>query len=130
MKFNHMAHRVNVRHFETVVKLMKTQLGFVELRRTERSIFLRQPGANIDLQLSRSDSTHRDPDKRRSQVAFLSDTPRVDLEKLAAWAKTEGLEALVTSSSDREFHLDMPEAFVDFVLEAMLPELADYGVDV
>ncbi|CAA9223631.1 MAG: hypothetical protein AVDCRST_MAG04-744, partial [uncultured Acetobacteraceae bacterium] len=30
----------------------------------------------------------------------------------------------------REFYLDAPEAFVDFVVEAMLPELADYGVDV
>lgn len=130
MKFNHMTHRVDVRHFETVVKMMQTQLGFVQLRRTERSIFLRQPSANIDLQLSRSVTTHRDEDKRRSQVAFLSDTPRLDLENLAAWFKTHGLEGVVTSSSDREFHLDVPEAFVDFVIEAMLPELADYDVDV
>ncbi|TCH98112.1 hypothetical protein EJV46_13000 [Roseococcus sp. SYP-B2431] len=129
MKFNHMAQRVNLRHFETVVRMMQTQLGFLELRRTERSIFLRQPGANIDLQLSRSDSAHRDADKRRSQIAFLSDTPKADLEALAAWARTQGLEAVVTSSSDREFHLDLPDAFVDFVIEAMLPELAEYGVD-
>jgi hypothetical protein len=26
--------------------------------------------------------------------------------------------------------LDAPAAFVDFVLEAMLPELADYGISV
>ena len=30
--------------------------------------------------------------------------------------------------SDREFYLDAPGAFVDFVLEAMRPELADYGL--
>jgi len=30
--------------------------------------------------------------------------------------------------SEREFYLDAPEAFVDFVVAAMRPELADYGV--
>ncbi len=39
------------------------------------------------------------------------------------------MEASVGSYSDREFYLDAPGAFVDFVIEAMLPELADYGVE-
>ncbi len=39
-----------------------------------------------------------------------------------------GMAAGVGSYSDREFFLDAPEAFVDFVIEAMRPELADYGV--
>ena len=56
--------------------------------------------------------------------------PRADLDDLAAWARARGLEAMVGSYSDREFYLDAPAAFVDFVVEAMLPELADYGVDV
>jgi hypothetical protein len=49
------------------------KLGFLELRRTERAIWLRQPGANVDLQFSRSQSAHRDADKLRSQVSFLSE---------------------------------------------------------
>lgn len=128
MQFNHVANRVAARHFEIVVAMMQTQLGFVELRRTERSIWLRQPGTNVDLQLSSSETAQRDDDKRRSQIAFLSDTPQRDLESLAAWATSNGLEACVGSYSDREFFLDAPEAFVDFVIEAMLPELADYRV--
>ena len=64
MRFNHVANRLDVRHFETVVEMLRTQLGFVTLRRTERSIWLRQPGANIDLQFSRSETTHRDPEGR------------------------------------------------------------------
>ena len=130
MRFNHVAVRVDGRHFDTVASMLTERLGFVELRRTERSAWFRQPGANVDLQLSRSDTARRDPDKRRSQVSFLSDTPRSDLEDLAAWARARGLEASVGGYSDREFYLDAPEAFVDFVVEAMLPELADYGVDV
>lgn len=130
MKFNHVANRLDHRYFETVVEMLKAKLGFVELRRTERAIWLRQPGANIDLQFSRSASAHRDDDKIRSQVSFLSETPRAELEDLVAWAQAHGMKAEVGSYSDREFFLDAPEAFVDFVIEAMRPELADYGVDV
>jgi hypothetical protein len=128
MKFNHVANRLDPRYFETVVEMLKVKLDFVELRRTERSIWLRQPGCNVDLQFSRSETANRDADKLRSQVSFLSETPRADLEDLTAWAKAHGLETVVGSYSDREFYLDAPDAFVDFVIEAMRPELADYGV--
>lgn len=130
MKFNHVANRLDPRYFETVVEMLREKLGFVELRRTERSIWLRQPGANVDLQFSRSDTSNRDADKQRSQISFLSETPKAALEHLAAWAQARGMEAFVGSYSDREFYLDVPAAFVDFVIEAMLPELADYGVEV
>ncbi|WP_198370078.1 hypothetical protein [Roseomonas rosulenta] len=127
MQFNHVANRLNPAHFNTVVAMLTSRLGFVVLRRTERSIWLRQPGANVDLQFSRSETTNRDVDKRRSQVAFLSETPREDLEALATWLGERGMEAAVGAYSDREFYLDAPDAFVDFVIEAMRPELADYG---
>ena len=130
MKFNHVANRVNRDHFEIVVEMFRTKLGFVELRRTERAIWLRQPGANIDLQFSRVATAPREEDKNRAQVSFLSETPRAELEDLAAWARARGLQAEVGSYSDREFYLDVPDAFVDFVIEAMRPELADYGVEV
>jgi len=128
MKLNHVANRLDPMHFETVVEMLKAKLGFVELRRTERSIWLRQPGANVDLQFSRSETVHRDADKRRSQVSFLSETPQADLNDLAAWALAHRMQAEVGSYSDKEFFLDAPEAFVDFVIEAMTPDLADYGV--
>lgn len=130
MRFNHVANRLNPAYFETVVEMLTTRLAFVELRRTERSIWLRQPGTNIDLQFSRSGTMNRDEDKRRSQVSFLSETPKADLEALAGWAQANGMPASVGAYSDKEFYLDAPEAFVDFVIEAMTPDLADYGVDV
>lgn len=128
MQFNHVANRLNPIHFDTVVALFTGPLGFIELRQTERAIWLRQPGTNVDLQFSRSDPGHRDADKQRSQVSFLSDTPRAALDDLAAWVRARGLEATIGAYSDREFYLDVPAAFVDFVIEAMTPDLADYGV--
>lgn len=128
MQFNHTAHRLDTRHFDAVVAMFESQLGFVTLRRTERSVWLRQPGANIDVQFSRSGTGARDADKLRSQIAFLSETPRAALEALAEWAAAHGLAASIGAYSPREFWLDLPEAFVDFVIEAMRPELADYPV--
>ncbi len=130
MKLNHVANRVDPAYFETVVAMLKTQLGFVELRRTERSIWLRQPGATVDLQFSLSPTANRDADKLRSQVSFLSDTPQADLEALAGWAQAQGMAATVGAYSGKEFYLDAPDAFVDFVIEAMTPDMADYGVSV
>jgi hypothetical protein len=128
MQLNHVANRLDTRYFDTVVGLLTERLGFVVLRRTERSIWLRQPGTNVDLQFSRSETANRDADKRRSQVAFLSETPEADLQALAEWLRSRGLDASVGAYSDREFYLDAPAAFVDFVIEAMRPELADYGI--
>jgi hypothetical protein len=130
MQFNHVAVRVDHRHYETLVEMFVSQLGFVVLRRTERSIWLRQRGTNVDLQFSRSETQHRDEDKRRSQVSFLSERPREDLEGLVGWLGERGVEAMVGAYSEREFYLDAPDVLVDFVIEAMLPELADYGVEV
>jgi hypothetical protein len=128
--FNHVANRVAAAHFEIVVGLFCEKLGFIELRRTDRAIWLRQPGANIDLQFSRVAQSRDDPERERSQVSFLSETPRQDLEDLANWLETKGLSAHVGAYSDREFYLDVPDALVDFVIEAMRPELADYPVKV
>ena len=129
MRFNHVAQRVAPAHFDTVIRMFQSELGFVQLRRIDRAVWMRQPGSNIDLQLNRSAEPSRDADKRFSQVAFLSDTPKAALEKLAAWLGAYGIDAAVGSYSEREFYLDAPDAFVDFVVEAMLPELADYGID-
>jgi hypothetical protein len=128
MRLNHAANRLDARHFDTVVAMLRGELGFVELRRTARAVWLRQPGANVDLQFSRSETPGRDADKLRSQVSFLDEAPRAALERLADWARGRGLAAEIGAYSDREFWLDLPEAFVDFVIEAMRPELADYPV--
>src|SRR4051812_5537296 len=103
--------------------MLVVNLGFVILRRTPRAIWLRQPGATVDVQFVQSATANRDVDKRSSQMSFISETPREDLERLVAWAQERGMAAFVGSYSDREFFMDAPAAFVDFVIEAMRPEL-------
>lgn len=127
MKLNHVANRVASMHFDTIVDLFRDKLDFVVLRRNDRAIWMRQPGANIDLQFSRVPTSREDSERERSQVSFLSETPRVDLEALATWLAGRGVAARVGAYSDQEFYLDIPDALVDFVIEAMRPELADYS---
>jgi hypothetical protein len=110
--------------------MFKAKLGLIELRRNERCIWMRQPGANVDLQFTASNITNRDADKRGSQVAFLSETPQADLEDLAKWLDHHGLDATVGHWSDQEFYLDVPAAFIDFVIEAMTPDMAEYDVPI
>lgn len=126
MRLDHFAHRVHARHFDTIVDMLVTRLGFVVLRASETSVWLRQAGANVDVQFSRSETAHRDADKRGSQLSFTSAMPRADLEALAEWLAQRHVAASVGSWSAREFYLDAPDAFVDFVLEAMTPDLARY----
>jgi len=129
MILNHFSNRVHPDYYETIIEMMVVNLGFVELRRTAKAIWLRQPGASVDVQLVQSATGNRDADKRYSQMSFISQTPKEDLERLVVWAQGKGMEAFVGSYSDREFFMDAPGAFVDFVIEAMRPELADYGID-
>jgi hypothetical protein len=128
MKLNHVANRLDSGHFDVIVEMLKTQLGLIELRRNERCIWMRQPGANVDLQFTTSDISNRDTDKRGSQVAFLSETPQDDLNDLLRWLKDHGLDATIGQWSEREFYLDVPAAFIDFVIEAMTPDMAEYDV--
>jgi hypothetical protein len=126
---NHFSNRLHPDYYETVIDMLVVNLGFVVLRRTPKAIWMRQPGANVDAQFVRSATANRDADKRYSQMSFITETPKEDLEKLVVWAKEKGMEAFVGSYSDREFFMDAPVAFVDFIIEAMRPELADYGID-
>ena len=142
MEFNHCAFRVYRDHFEMVVSLFTEDLDFRVLRRKGSVVWMRQGGASVDLQLSASDTKpetqeldtlelkrkdHRDIcDKSRSQIAFLSDHPEEDLQHLAAKLERMGYRAFVLGFSNVEFFLDVPDVFVDFVIETMRPECAEY----
>ena len=103
LRFNHVANRVNPGHFEIVVDMFVQQLVSWSCG-DERAVWLRQTGANVDLQLSRSDTGHRDADRERSQVSFLSDTPEADLRRLASWFTARGLPPY-RAYSDKELFL-------------------------
>ena len=128
MKLNHCANRITEGSLELMQSLFTEELGFRVLRRKSTDIWLRQGDSNIDIQFSETQTPPLGSDKHNSHISFLSETPEADLRSLADWLGKRGYEAKIGSWSDREFYLDVPNVFVDFAIEAMLPELADYNV--
>jgi len=71
MRFNHVAVRVDGRHSGTVAAMLTEKLGFVQLRRTERSAWFRQPGTNVDLHIDASEARTlpcSQPTRRRAET--------------------------------------------------------------
>ncbi|MBP9701456.1 MAG: hypothetical protein KBD47_00560 [Candidatus Pacebacteria bacterium] len=57
--------------------------------------------------------------KKRTHIAFLSDNPKEVVEKIRTWAETKGLEFRQGGWSDRELYFDLPDVFINFVVEVM-----------
>ena len=110
-----------------LLDLFVDRLGFRVLRRTKRSAWLRQGGATVDLQLIGVESSESTEDRRFSQISFITSTPQADLEQIAEWLEGRGVRSGVFAYSADEFYLDAPELFVGCVMEAMTPEMAEYG---
>ena len=144
MELNHCAFRVYRDDFDMVVSLFTEKLGFMVLRRKGSVIWMRQGEIPVDIQLCASDTKpetkgididvlrrkdHRETcDKSRSQIAFLSEQPEKELKQLATEIEKRGYKTFVLGYSDKEFFLDIPDVFVDFVIEAMTPDCADYSI--
>jgi len=126
VKLNHVANRVKRGNLELMVELFTTQLGFRLLRRIPTDVWLRQSGANVDIQFCETEAPVVLGDKHNSHISFLSPTPEADLKKLAEWFESKGKITKLGSWSEKEFYLDVPDVFVDFAIESMTPDLAEY----
>ena len=57
--------------------------------------------------------------KRKVHVAFLSDNPQEVINKVEAWAQTISINFRQGGWSERERYFDLPDIFVNFVVEVM-----------
>lgn len=124
MKLDHFANRVHEDYFETVVELFTNQLGCVEGIRHPGAVWLSQGDCPIRIQLSRSTTAERDADKPKSQIAFRAPEPKQALERLSRWLEERGVRSSVGSYNPTDHFLDAPDAFIDFVIEAIPPKRA------
>jgi hypothetical protein len=129
MKLDHCANRITKGKVGLIQKLFVEELGFILLRGYPDEIWLRQGDGKLDIQFCESDETEvTHNDKQNSHIGFISDKPEAELKRLAAWFKEQGYESKLGSWSDKEFYLDVPEVFIDFSIEAMYPEIAEYDI--
>lgn len=57
--------------------------------------------------------------KKSTHIGFLSETPEADILGLEKWAENKGIHSRNGSWSKRELWFDLPEIFVNFVVEIM-----------
>ena len=58
-------------------------------------------------------------EKRATHIAFISDDPQALIDKVASWAKKEGIAFRDGGWSHIERYFDLPDIFMDFVVEIL-----------
>ena len=57
--------------------------------------------------------------KKRSHIAFISDNPQEIIDKVKIWAQNKGLKFREGGWSPIERYFDLPDIFVNFLVEVM-----------
>lgn len=57
--------------------------------------------------------------KCQSHISFISDDPQDTIDEIEKWAKENNITFRQGSWSDKERYFDLPELFVNFVIEVM-----------
>lgn len=57
--------------------------------------------------------------KRKTHIAFLSDNPQELIDKVETWAKSKNFDFRQGGWSDKEKYFDLPDIFINFVVEVM-----------
>jgi len=125
--FNHTAVQIDLDHIDDAVALFTEVLGFEEVFRLGSPNaavpadmrMLRQPAANVDLQLT--GLTRVDPQGRKfmNHYGFISDDADADIAAVTEWCEARNLEVTTGLFMPRMFWIDVPQLFLDFVLEVM-----------
>ena len=84
-------------------------------------IMVGQPELRFAIQIAEvADMPISDIDtKKQTHVAFISDDPRKVIEKIETWAKGKGFKFREGGWSEIERYFDLPDIFVNFVVEVM-----------
>lgn len=127
LSLHHCAKRITPNSLEFVMDL------FIQLQCKEsywdkgaRWAMIEQAGKNMIVQFIETDQKPQDTNtKRNSHIAFISDNPTAEIEKIKNWVEGQGKQFIDGSWSDKEFYFDCPEVFVDFVIEIMHTSILD-----
>ena len=83
-----------------------------------REIAIRFENSAI-VQFSEIKDSFNSENKKESHIAFSSDDPRKDLEKIESWFRDKGLDTIKGRWSDDELWIDCPSVFMDFAIEIL-----------
>jgi len=120
-KLHHFCFNVKSGSLDLVLDMFKELGCSLTYREGDTDWFMvGQKGIPIDIQIT---EVKKKPlltrDKISTHVAFLSNSPKKDIEKIGEWAKKNNVEFKQGGWSDEEKWFDLPDVFVNFVVEIM-----------
>jgi len=121
-QLHHAAFRIAPQSLEKVVEVYGL-LGCVVSYRKEGARWAMIGQASLphfDIQLVEVDAEpRRDAARISSHIAFISENPAEHVARIEEWAHTHGLRFEKGGWSERELWFDLPDLFIDFVVEVM-----------
>ena len=120
-QLHHGARRIVPNSLETVVEMF-TLLGCKISYREggARWAMIGQNGIDFDIQLVEVDETPIQTKTRTSShIAFISESPKTIIGKVNSWAKHKNVRFVTGGWNEKELWFDLPDLFVDFVVEIM-----------
>jgi hypothetical protein len=127
VEFNQSAAQVAIEHMSDAVALFVEHLGFEEILHMDGTMgdgnftmsVLRAPGTNVDVQLTGMPPISPQGRKHLSQFGFVSDDAEADRAALREWCTSRDLRAIEGEYGPGFLWIDLPDVFMDFVVEIM-----------
>ena len=121
-KLHHYCQNITRGSLDLVVEMYKLlKFKVVYTPPSEDWIMVGQDDLRFAIQITQvDDKPIEDLDmKRKTHIAFLSDDPQGVIDGVEAWAKNENLKFRQGGWSPIERYFDLPDVFVNFVVEVM-----------
>ena len=120
-QLHHVAKRIAPQSLEKVLEVFKLLNCEVTYRPdAARWAMVGQKDLFFDIQLVEVDEKPmHDKSRKNSHIAFISDNPTAEIEKVERWSLENGVRFEKGSWKEKELWFDFPEVFVDFVIEVM-----------
>jgi len=121
VKLHHFAYNISPDSLELIAELLENfGCNIVYREKNARWCMIQQSTVPIDIQLIETkDKIIPISRKTNTHIAFLSDSPKEDIEEIELWCMEKNVRFRHGKWSDKEFWFDLPEIFINFVIEIM-----------
>ncbi|MBT5023525.1 hypothetical protein HOK51_06950 [Candidatus Woesearchaeota archaeon] len=127
LKLHHFAYNIRPDKLELVLELLE-KIGCKLSYREEnaRWCMIQQNSIPVSIQIIETNDKPISIDqKTNTHIAFLSNMPKEDIEQIKNWSKNKNVNFRQGEWSDKELWFDLPDVFINFVIEIMHTSIAE-----